>query len=215
MVEAAVNAAAPRRRRLWVIWSLFALLLAGIVLNEWRGESHQQHAAAVDEHGHAVGGPEMLLPMPIEDVRAIEIYHNGVLHRFERDAGNAWFYHGTHKAADATHAHSIDPLLTARIAKAFDGFGRTRRERELRLEQKGKDFGVSAPQMIILVYQRVDAAPLAQYAVGDLAPDRLSRYVLRMGADEVVTIANYQIENLLGLLSAVALPPAPAGGGSS
>jgi hypothetical protein len=40
--------------------------------------------------------------------------------------------------------------------------------------------------------------------VGDLAPDAFSRYVLALGGRSVVTIANYQIDNLRGLIAAVA-----------
>ena len=46
--------------------------------------------------------------------------------------------------------------------------------------------------------------PLAQYAVGDIAPDTLSRYVLVVGSSTVVTIPNYQIDNMLALIDTVA-----------
>ena len=64
--------------------------------------------------------------------------------------------------------------------------------------------------MVILVYRKDDAQPVAQYAVGDVAPDGLSRYVLRVGSASVVTIANYQITNLLDLIQAVGSSDAPA-----
>ncbi|HEU5283039.1 MAG TPA: hypothetical protein VFU53_04450, partial [Burkholderiales bacterium] len=48
-----------------------------------------------------------------------------------------------------------------------------------------------------------EALPLVQYAVGDLAPDQFSRYVQAVGSPTVITIANYQIDNLLGLIQAV------------
>jgi hypothetical protein len=38
--------------------------------------------------------------------------------------------------------------------------------------------------------------------VGDLAPDTLSRYVIVVGSSSAVTIANYQIDNLLALIKA-------------
>jgi hypothetical protein len=61
--------------------------------------------------------------------------------------------------------------------------------------------------MIILIYGKGSLQPLAQYAVGDVAPDGLSRYVLPVGSSYVVTIANYQIDNLLNLIRAVAEKP--------
>jgi hypothetical protein len=49
--------------------------------------------------------------------------------------------------------------------------------------------------------------PLARYAVGIVAPDGVSRYVLPVGSTYVVTIANYQIDNLLNLIQAVGEKP--------
>src|SRR2546430_17394042 len=49
--------------------------------------------------------------------------------------------------------------------------------------------------------------PLAQYAVGDIAPDTVSRYVLIVGRSVVTTIPNYQIANVLALVAAVASEP--------
>ena len=57
--------------------------------------------------------------------------------------------------------------------------------------------------MIILVYGSEGDEPLAQYTIGDLAPDTFSRYVQAAGHDEVVTIPNYQITNLLDLVAEV------------
>jgi hypothetical protein len=57
---------------------------------------------------------------------------------------------------------------------------------------------------------RANPQPLAQYAVGDVAPDGLSRYVLQVGSASVVTIADYQITNLLDLIQAVGGGSAPA-----
>ena len=62
--------------------------------------------------------------------------------------------------------------------------------------------------MIILVYAKNNPQPLAQYAVGDIAPDGFSRYVLPVGSAMVVTVANYQIDNLRSLIAAVAGKPA-------
>jgi hypothetical protein len=63
--------------------------------------------------------------------------------------------------------------------------------------------------MLILLYQPGQVEPLARYAVGDVAPDTYSRYVQRLGSQEVVTIANYQIQNLEQLIAALSAPGAP------
>ena len=93
-------------------------------------------------------------------------------------------------------------MLSARIASAVVAFGRTRRERDFALERDGAAYGVATPEMVVLVYGTRPGQPLAQYAVGHVAPDALSRYVMVVGKPVVVTIPNYQIENLLALVRA-------------
>ena len=61
----------------------------------------------------------------------------------------------------------------------------------------------------MLVYGARQSQPLAQYAVGHVAPDAVSRYVLVVGQPVVATIPNYQVDNLLALVrtaSAAAVP---------
>jgi ATP-dependent DNA ligase len=70
-------------------------------------------------------------------------------------------------------------------------------------------YGLSVPQMVILVYTKDNPLPLAQFAVGEVAPDGQSRYVLKVGSGFAVTIANYQIENLQALIQSVSRPPSP------
>ena len=131
------------------------------------------------------------------------------MHRFERDATGAWFYHRDHAGTQATHAHQTDPQQAERIEKAFAALGRTRMERFFKLDVQNA-YGVTSPKMVILVYGKGNSQPLAQYAVGDVAPDGLSRYVLRVGSASVVTIPDYQITNLLDLIQAVGGSNAPA-----
>jgi hypothetical protein len=61
--------------------------------------------------------------------------------------------------------------------------------------------------MLILAYIAGSTKPLAQYAVGDVAPDKLSRYVLLVDSSEVFTIADFQIQNLLDLIKSVTSTP--------
>ena len=97
----------------------------------------------------------------------------------------------------------VDAALTDRIGRALAAFGRTRIERDFALDAEAAAYGIASPEMVILVYGPERAQPLAQYTIGDLAPDTFSRYVQAAGRDEVVTIANYQITNLLDLIAAV------------
>ena len=149
-----------------------------------------------------------LLPVPLEQVGALEIANAGTLHRFERDAGGLWFYHGAHAASEATHAHPADPATAARIEQAFQAFGRTRIERQVARGADPRTYGLTAPRMLVLVYRGSERQPLAQYAVGDVAADTVSRYVDVVGGAGVVTIPGYQVDNLAALVAAVSGAPA-------
>jgi hypothetical protein len=144
----------------------------------------------------------MLLPVPVEQLGVIEVADAGALHRFERDGSGAWFYHGIHTKAEGPHGHQVDSAMAQRIDTAFAGFGRTRIERQFPLDKGAQAYGLATPQMVILVYRPSELQPLAQYSVGDIAPDTLSRYILVVGSSTVATIANYQIENLVALVKA-------------
>ena len=196
------------RRRVLMVWLLLAALVAGIGVLEFRKRSRLPESVA--EHVAGAEGSRLLLPAAVADLGAIEIGHAGTLHRFERDGTGAWFYHGIHASAQAAHAHQTDPAQAQTIDKAFGALGRTRMERQLKLDVQSGAYGLTSPQMIILVYRKNDPQPLAQYAVGDVAPDGLSRYVLPVGGAFVVTIADYQITNLLDLIQAVGGSTAPA-----
>lgn len=196
------------RRRVLVVWLVLAALAAGIAFIEYRNRAQPPEGAAEKIHG--AEGSRMLLPAPVAELGTIEIGHAGTLHRFERNGTGAWFYHGVHANAQAAHAHQTDPAQAQIIDKAFAALGRTRMERQLKLDVQSGAYGLTSPQMIVLVYGKGNPQPLAQYAVGDVAPDGLSRYVLRVGSASVVTIANYQITNLLDLIQAVGGSNAPA-----
>lgn len=177
------------------MWTILLALVALIVVLEWGDRDGSEESVGFANR--------MLLPAPIEQLGALEIAVNAALHRFERDASGAWFYHGIHTGAEGTHEHQVDPSASTRIAQALAALGRAKIEREFALTAKGAEFGVTTPAMILLVYRPADPKPLMQYAVGDIAPDTVSRYVLPVGAEAVVTIPNYQVDNLLQLVEAV------------
>lgn len=196
-----------RSARVPIVWALLIALGATIGYVEW---SDRKAAVVEEERSKTARDPRSLLPVWLDELGAIEIAEGGTIHRFERDEKGDWFYHGAHAGAAAEHAHQNDPARAAQIMKALEGFERARRERNFPLTDGGKNFGVATPQMVILVYRPKEIQPLAQYAVGDVAPDKLSRYVLPVGESQVHTIANYQIDNLLNLLKLVNEPVAPA-----
>jgi hypothetical protein len=205
VVEAALNVAKanPGRRKLLAVWLLLAVLLITIVLVE-------RHDRRVSETPKTGRDERLLIPVDIKELGAIEIAHGGTLHRFERDATGAWFYHGIHTPAQPEHAHTSDPVTSARIEKAFAGLGRARMERQFPLNLQADEFGVTRPEMFIMVYLPKQLQPLSRYAIGTVAPDKISRYVLPVGSSWVVTIADFQIDNLLSLIKAVSSGAAPA-----
>ena len=186
------------RPRLVAVWVLFLALAAVIVAIEVadRTGTRERDGGAEDRD------PRLLLPVPLEQVGAIEVAHGGSIHRFERDAAGTWFYHGVHAQSDAAHSHQADPAMAQRIETALQGFGRARMERTLSTDQGVERYGLAVPQMLILVYRPKELQPLLQVAVGDVAPDTYSRYVMVLGSSSVVTIANFQIDNLLALVKA-------------
>jgi hypothetical protein len=193
--------AGGRRSRLLAVWLLLAGLVGAIVVSE----RTDLVGPALRRNSQDGSEARMLLPVPVDQLGVIEVVHGRMLHRFERDAAGAWFYHAhRHDTGTAEgHRHDADPALTERITDAFAAFGRTRIERRFPLKADARDYGVAAPEMLILVYRPHDLQPLAQYAVGDLAPDTLSRYVLVVGSSAVATIPNYQINNLQALIDTV------------
>ena len=182
------------RRRLTAVWLVLAVLAVGIGVLEYR-DRRVAASRPAGEHDE-----RRLLTAPLAELGAIEIAESGRLHRFERDASGAWFYHGAHAAATPEHTHAPDPALAERIERAFAAFARTRVERVIPLGADGAAYGVASPSMLVLVYRPRETQPLAQYAIGAMAPDTVSRYVTMVGSRVVATIPNYQIDNLLALV---------------
>ena len=149
----------------------------------------------------------MLLPAPLAELGLIEIAYKGAFHRFERDAANGWFYHAhgpSNTNADTNHQHVTNAKLTPIIERALRGLEAARIERRFPAGPNDADYGVNAPEIFILVYRKPsDLQPLLRCSVGKVAPDQLSRYVLAAGSPEVVTIANFHIDNLLNLINTV------------
>jgi hypothetical protein len=182
--------------RALVVWGVLGALTLTIGALEYR------------DRFRAAPGPEAdagrLLPVPVDQLTAVEVANRGQLHRFERDAAGTWFYHGMHTAAAAEHTHEADPALAERIDRAFAALGRARVERQFPLEGDGAAYGVAAPEVVILVYRARDGQPLAQYAVGHVAPDTASRYVAAVGTRRVLTVPAFHIDSLLALVQSAA-----------
>lgn len=198
------------RRSLIAVWVVLFALLALIATIKLADRRQDRAEIAVAEKGG--DRSRMLVPVPIEQLGAIEIARAGTVHRFERDAAGAWFYHGAHASAQGAHDHRTDPAMAERIGKVLEGFGRAKMEREFPFDAARTDYGVTSPQTVVLLYPVRESQPLAQYAIGDVAPDAISRYAMRLGAPQVFTMAEFHMTNLLSLIDIVNAPVATAAG---
>jgi uncharacterized protein DUF4340 len=212
-VVAAALKSAVWSRRVVVVWGLLAVLLAAIGALEWVDYRRTRT-------GEAGADARRLVPVPVDQLGAMEVADAGRLHRFERGPDGAWLYHGVHTGAETRHEHAPDPALAERIERAVAAFGRARVERSFAAGRDAPDYGVTTPEVLVLLYRPRESQPLVQYAVGHLAPDTASRYVMIVGRPGVVTIPNYQIDNLLALARTAAAssaqgPPGPAAPGPS
>ena len=206
-----------RGKRLVFVWVLLAVLVALIGYVHFKDSEGESNG---DGHGHvSEKGSRDLLPISVAEVGAIEIAVEGQLHRFERDDSGSWFYHGAHATNAPGHAHQTDPALAERMSKSFAALDKARMEREFPFDKDNDRYGVVVPKIIVMIYKPKETQPLAQYAVGDLAPDATVRYIHLVGTSRVITLPQYHIDNLLGVVRAASasvsltLPgaaPAPA-----
>jgi hypothetical protein len=191
-----------RRGKVAFIW-IAVLALATVIFVKER-----ELALSVEQpEGH---DPKWLVPVALEEIGALEILRKGQLHRFERDDKGIWFYHGQQDDPNIKdHAHRADPLAATTIAQAVAMFVRTRKEQPIPLQPGKDEYGVSRPDILIMIYNPKKSEPVARFSVGMVSPNGYSRYVLAVGANEAVTIPEYQITNLMAMIDAVSKNPLP------
>ena len=183
-----------------------ALLLGAVALIVWQ----VRHPATpkVDEDDQL---GSLVVTAPYAQWSAVELLHRGDRVRFERDAAGAWFRHdavddkGGAQAGD--HAHRVDAAAAERLATAFSTFSRARVERSMPSDAtRLAGYGLVNPALIVLIHDR-DGRVLQTVEMGEVAPDRLSRYVHLPQTRSVHTIADFQASALLALLAAPTTGP--------
>ena len=221
----------PKARATWGWLAVFVLAAAAILWQAVRPPASVEH----DAHDGAVA---LLISVAEASWSAVELLGPGGMERFERDASGRWLHHGavagavagaagseatgdaasaaaveaaTEAASEATrHEHRADPASAERIASVFGALARTRIERTLPGDPaRLTAYGLDRPEWIVLIHG-ADRRPLSTIEVGQIAPDRLSRYVRLPLDGRVLTIANYQIEGLIGLTASAPISSAPA-----
>lgn len=146
-----------------------------------------------------------LLPMPLAEVSALEIVIGGQLHRFDRDADRAWYYH-QHRQPNADgppDQHVADPDMAATIAAALDHFSGATIERTVAVGAPGDAYGVTRPQVIATLYAAGEARPAIQLMIGDPVPGEANRYLLIQDYATIVTIPERYVTDLTELVAAV------------
>lgn len=146
-----------------------------------------------------------LLPMPLAEISALEIVIDGQLHRFDRDADRAWYYHRHRKpnTDGSPDRHVADPDMAATIAAALDSFSRATIERTVAVGAPGEAYGVTRPQVIATLYAAGEARPAINLMIGDPVPGEPNRYLLIQDYATIVTIPERYVTDLTDLVGAV------------
>jgi hypothetical protein len=152
----------------------------------------------------------LFLPISIDQVWAVEIVYGGALHRFERDRSGNWLLHVGQHTHDPSSGHVADPAKASIIAAALEAFGQTKIEKRVARRSSGADvdrYGLTRPTVIALLYSRDNSAPLARIEIGKLAEDGFGRFARLSPDGDVVQIAAYEAERLIGLPKATGAVP--------
>jgi hypothetical protein len=192
-------------------------LLSRYVGAEWQLTADMAKRLRPPTAGSPAGAPTstarfsaLFLPTSIDRVWAVEIVYGGVLHRFERDSSGNWLLHIGQHTHDPSSGHVADPAKASIIAAALGAFEQTQIETVVARRSGGADidrYGLSRPTVIVLLYARDNSSPLARIEIGSMAEDGFGRYARLSPDGDVVQIAAYEAERLIGLLKAAGAVP--------
>ncbi len=148
---------------------------------------------------------DLLLPVSMAQVWAVEIVTGGKLTRLERDAAGKWFRHlGQHTHAPGGEAHVADPAQAPIIDAALSGFDVAVAEAHVAPADVANlaRYGLGLPTLIALFYARDSSTVLARLEFGAPA-DRLDRYARLAPNGAIVTVAEFELRRFTELLKAV------------
>ena len=134
----------------------------------------------------------LLLPVSIARVWAIEILSHGVLYRFERDPAGLWFHHvGQHVHTPGGFVHHADPKLAPLIEAELAVLDRLPVARTVVRHPDAAALagaGLEHPATILLLYSRDTAGPVARIELGNTAADGPDRYARIQQSDMLVIV---------------------------
>lgn len=210
--------------RQWLVWLGVAGVITLIVLAE-RGVFTPPNVHVA--HAHNPVGNVALVPMSVHQITFIEVSRADQSFMFKRKIpGNSYAYmpeanglkprhaHGKHEHGPASHSQQHQPshhhhqaLDQKERAIAIDNrlgaLVRARAKRRFAGDWQRKEYGLKGSDLSVAFYRSRRGAPAARLTFGALAPDTLSRYVRLDGTDDVMTVAQYQLDNIEALLGLV------------
>jgi hypothetical protein len=152
----------------------------------------------------------LLLPVSIAQLWAIEIVGRGALYRFERDPAGLWFHHvGQHVHALGGFVHQADPTLAPLIAAELAVLERVPVARIVTRHPDATALtgaGLEHPPTILLLYSRDTAGPVARIEMGNAAADGLGRYARIQQSDTLVIVPDSAAQHLATLLQLAGTP---------
>ncbi len=192
------------RRRVWVVWSVFLVLLAGMIAHEITN--------IFEPKSHSHTGRVHMFSFHEPDLSRIEIVYKGRLAMLRRDATGAWSHdHDQHRHDHRDHSHGkTSAEIAERIASTVHMFA----DRQVNPEQSLDQYGLMMPQAMITFYGhedgKVDATqPLAVLYVGNLLPDQYTYYTMRDGDQQISLLPRYYIALLLAAVFGKDQVPTP------
>jgi hypothetical protein len=208
----------PIRRRLYIVWLVLAILLAGIIVHEVTGIFEPAPPTRT--------GRLPMFAFREPELGRVQVIHRGRVAALMRDAAGIWFHHGAshghrhehhghgeHPHEEANAPHAAGPIPTsAAMAERIDLMARMLADRRVKPAQSLDHYGLSNPQTMIAFYGRQGAAaaqPLAVLYIGDLLPTRYAYYAMRPGDRELSLIPRYYIALLLALAFGEDQAPTP------
>jgi len=155
-------------------------------------------------------GANLLLPVSVARVWAIEIVGRGTLYRFERDSAGLWFHHvGQHVHTPGGFVHHADPTLAPLIAAELAGLERVPVARIVSRHPDAAALsgaGLEHPSTILLLYSRDTAGPMARIELGNASADGLDRYARIHQSDRLVIVPDDAAQRLATLLQLAGTP---------
>ena len=152
----------------------------------------------------------LLLPVSIAQVWAIEIVSGGALYRFERDPAGLWFHHtGQHLHLPGGFVHHADPTMAPLIEAELVGLDRAPVRRVVSRHPDAPtlaDTGLAHPALILLLYSRDSAGPVARIELGSSAIDGSDRCARIQQNDVLATVSDDVPQYLVRLVQLAGSP---------